>query len=124
MSPLLEGWIDNILQFDFTTSYIPGNENELEDALSRNGEPVIKGICSVTDPEMLQNVENQFLVNLNNCHWLRRFVHWVISVLNLWQNLYGRKDIGGLTCKMILLWRLRSVWTVKDSIQNVKDIIL
>ena len=52
MSPLLEGWIDNILQFDFTTSYIPGNENELADALSRNGEPVIKGIYSVTDPGM------------------------------------------------------------------------
>jgi len=52
MSPLLEGWIDNLLQFDFTTTYIPGVENELADALSRAFEPVIKGVRTVTDPEM------------------------------------------------------------------------
>ncbi|MGH2611975.1 MAG: RNase H-like domain-containing protein [Rhabdochlamydiaceae bacterium] len=52
MSPLLEGWIDNLLQFDFTTTYIPGVENELADALSRTFEPVMKGIRTVTDPEM------------------------------------------------------------------------
>ena len=52
MTPLLEGWIDNILQFDFTTTYIPGSENELADALSCNEEPVIKGIQTTIDPEM------------------------------------------------------------------------
>ena len=35
MTPLMEGWMDTILQFDFTTIYLPGEENELADALSR-----------------------------------------------------------------------------------------
>lgn len=32
---LMEGWIDKILEFDFTVNYIPGEENTLADALSR-----------------------------------------------------------------------------------------
>ena len=35
MTIMMEGWIDTILQFDFTTEYLPGPENVLADALSR-----------------------------------------------------------------------------------------
>ena len=38
MNPLMEGWMDTILKFDFTTIYYPGEENLLADALSRSHE--------------------------------------------------------------------------------------
>jgi hypothetical protein len=36
LSPMLEGWFDNILLFDFVTEYLPGVDNTLADALSRS----------------------------------------------------------------------------------------
>ena len=38
MNLLLEGWMDVVLQFDFTTEYLPGENNVLADALSRQHE--------------------------------------------------------------------------------------
>jgi len=49
MSLIMEGWIDTILQFDFTTQYIPGCENELADALSRCHNESIKSINVAAD---------------------------------------------------------------------------
>ena len=46
MTPLLEGWMDTVLQFDFTTVYLPGEENEFADALSRAHEVTAQQDCS------------------------------------------------------------------------------
>jgi len=32
---IMQGWIDNILLYDFTTEYLPGEQNDLADVLSR-----------------------------------------------------------------------------------------
>jgi transposase InsO family protein len=47
MNLLLEGWMDVILQFNFTTEYLPGEENGLADALSRQHETVDTEIVHV-----------------------------------------------------------------------------
>ena len=35
-SRVMEGWVDLIMEFDFTISYIPGPSNDLADAISRS----------------------------------------------------------------------------------------
>jgi hypothetical protein len=44
ISPMMEGWIDTILQFQFVTQYVPGHTNDLADALSRSFDSVIKSV--------------------------------------------------------------------------------
>ena len=51
---IMEGWIDTILQFDFAVQYIPGEENELADALSRSNDESIKGINVNRSQEILK----------------------------------------------------------------------
>jgi transposase InsO family protein len=46
MTPLLEGWMETVLQFDFTTVYLPGEENEFADALSRVHEVTVNKIAT------------------------------------------------------------------------------
>ena len=41
MNLMMEGWVEVILQYDFTTQYLPGNLNWFADALSRSREPEI-----------------------------------------------------------------------------------
>lgn len=50
MNPMLEGWVDTILSYDFDTEYVPGNFNSFADALSRSQEEDISiGAISVSD---------------------------------------------------------------------------
>jgi transposase InsO family protein len=54
MTHLLEGWMETVLQFDFTTVYLPGEENEFADALSRAYEITANKISSSgIDSELL-----------------------------------------------------------------------
>ena len=68
VSPMMEGWIDTILQFDFTTTYLPGIENELADALSQsyeinNNELQLKQVnikeSNITEPTNNEDIELQ-----------------------------------------------------------------
>ena len=36
MNIMMEGWIDIIQQFNFTTEYVPGEDNVMADALSHS----------------------------------------------------------------------------------------
>ena len=62
----MQGWIDNILLYDFTTEYLPGDKNELADALSRKDELgdhstlEIRGI-SMEEKEMFSDTDKQLL---------------------------------------------------------------
>jgi transposase InsO family protein len=51
MNVMMEGWVDNIMQFDFTTQYVPGDDNVLADALSRQFDVIVAktGSSVVTD---------------------------------------------------------------------------
>ena len=44
MSLIMLGWIDNILLYDFITEYLPGEKNNLADALSRSYEGLDEGL--------------------------------------------------------------------------------
>jgi len=57
LSLIMQGWIDNLLLYDFTTIYLPGEENVLADALSRQFEVVeseieVCAIIGVDDDEI------------------------------------------------------------------------
>ena len=52
MNITTEGWIDTILQFDFATEYLPGDQNILADALSRSGHEETTGAISVRQAEL------------------------------------------------------------------------
>ena len=62
----MQGWIDNILLYDFTTEYLPGEKNELADALSRKDDLgddstlEIRGI-SMEEKKMLSETDKQLL---------------------------------------------------------------
>ena len=66
MTLIMQGWIDNILLYDFTTEYLPGDKNELADALSRKDELgdhstlEIRGI-SMEEKEMLSETDKKLL---------------------------------------------------------------
>ena len=38
LNVMMEGWVDTIMKFNFTTIYLPGSQNTLADALSRQYE--------------------------------------------------------------------------------------
>jgi transposase InsO family protein len=40
---MMEGWVDNIMEFRFTTEYLKGKSNEFADSLSRQNEGIIHG---------------------------------------------------------------------------------
>ena len=55
---MMEGWIDTIFKFDFTTLYLPGEENSFADAFSRqfeNEETIIK-TTTVTTTDIGQSL--------------------------------------------------------------------
>ena len=55
MNLLLEGWMDVVLQFNFTTEYLPGESNTLADALSRQHETednMIVSACAVKEASL------------------------------------------------------------------------
>jgi hypothetical protein len=41
---LMEGWLESLMEFSFTTEYLPGNKNQLADALSRSRGPSVRSI--------------------------------------------------------------------------------
>lgn len=41
MNGMMEGWVDTILKYNFTPQYLPGDKNNLADALSRSHSTVI-----------------------------------------------------------------------------------
>jgi len=74
MSLIMQGWIDSILLYDFTTEYLPGEKNELADALSRRHEEEsqtdleirgadidVKEELSETDKQLLWEAEKRGL---------------------------------------------------------------
>ena len=74
MSLIMQGWMDNILLYDFTTEYLPGENNNLADALSRsyeglddmkveirNSDVEFEGNLSETDQQLLWEAEKRGL---------------------------------------------------------------
>ena len=51
VTPMMEGWVDIILQFEFVTQYMPGHTNSLADALSRSYETSVKK-STIKDPKL------------------------------------------------------------------------
>lgn len=57
ISILMEGWIDKILEFDFAIEHIPGDMNELADALSRLHDETEIHVKQMTIDPNVHNVE-------------------------------------------------------------------
>ena len=57
ISILMEGWIDKILEFDFTVEYIPGSTNDLADALSCQYDSTDIYIKQITTTTSTNNLE-------------------------------------------------------------------
>ena len=58
---IMQGWIDNILLYDFTTEYLPGEQNDLADVLSRGYDIVEVRATEVRLQEVLSDVDKQLL---------------------------------------------------------------
>jgi hypothetical protein len=54
---LTEGWIEQILQYSFTTEYLPGEQNILADALSRSSEEALEVKSAQTNEEQNEHWE-------------------------------------------------------------------
>jgi hypothetical protein len=97
MNLMMEGWVDTILQFDFTPQYIPGEDNALADALSRSNEEFIKGIEVIQNPrdveleleakrrgKSIPDIQNRIGI-IEKCHALGHFSTESV-VKDLWKN--------------------------------------
>ena len=51
MTMLTEGWIETIMEFSFTTEYLPGEKNQLADALSRSFEGEVNAVTIQRDEQ-------------------------------------------------------------------------
>ena len=48
LSLVMQGWIDNLLLYDFTTEYLAGDENDLANALSQQYEKISNvKVCAI-----------------------------------------------------------------------------
>ena len=61
MSLVMQGWVDNLLLYDFTTEYLPGEKNELADALSRCHEILEIRNVEMETKEELSDLDRQLL---------------------------------------------------------------
>lgn len=59
---LLEGWVDDILEYTFSTIYIPGKDNYLADALSRQHEVISIKTINIDEPVISSTAVNQTLL--------------------------------------------------------------
>ena len=53
MNNLTEGWLDTIMNYDFTCEYLPGQQNDLADALSRSNADITVCSLQISDKETI-----------------------------------------------------------------------